>query len=903
MPESSPDVVLEFGASFDMGENAGGLFRLAPIGTDDYDGDNSDSEAVSEVSSPPPSSSPKPRRISSCRTIRESMRDGSPSDSDCRSSDDGEVTESPEIKLYRRALGSAEEHYGPDNALVGAAAANLGVALYRSGRFSGAEAAFRRALAAAEANLLLSKDSDLSDSDASDVASPPSAADNETMNGTITDALRSTTSSTTNTSSSQSLTLAPSSAPSITPSPSQTMPLPQPPASLVGSLLSTPPTQLQDGMFDAGTKHSDALLAAVSGLARSLYRQRLFEKAEPIFRRAAAVAGARHGARSTAAGVAVNCLARALDRLGRRAEAKVFHRRVRDSCSAAASEGHKFLLSRQPEDALPLLRRALVLTEAMKGPQHSATSKALTEVAKCLASEGEYDSALPLFRRALSILDAGGQNNSSGMTLRGFTNDGELKYPSASSSTVGMAVPSAANAERVSVLNGFASALYQTGSYAAAETQFRRASTSASTLHGDAAHPQAVAAAESASLCHALSVRAAISLEVLVVPTTGLRKSSLVGDVAHMNTNCEGTAENGGDTGAVDFGGSAGCIAHDDNGSVSQSHESIGRIQNSSTGSKTTGVANDDSNSDTHSTWPVLEGLDSDEPGLEFPMQKVDVPWAPLVTLPPPSNASSASQVNLASSTSEASYSTCDISVEASLNPFFENILMGDHLQRNNTASAPTAVAGSNMKSSWSLKLVAAEPIWAHVPLSNGQVPASSKGNDDTPAMNGPVVASPSLQGCAALVSRGRGPFHEKVDRCARAGALAVLVMNDDEERPDAALSMAAPPDYTSPVPAMMISWRDGCKLLSHLDSMASFPAPETIMKAAYAMPSASLLCNADTPRRPSSSMPSQPEVFSSISDSPQISGANSGEGQALDGIVSSAEVVVVFRQSATTSM
>jgi hypothetical protein len=30
--------------------------------------------------------------------------------------------------------------------------------------------------------------------------------------------------------------------------------------------------------------------------------------------------------------------------------------------------------------------------------------------------------------------------------------------------------------------------------------------------------------------------------------------------------------------------------------------------------------------------------------------------------------------------------------------------------------------------------------------------------------------------------------FLQKVDRCARAGALAVLVMNDDQERPDAAL-------------------------------------------------------------------------------------------------------------------
>jgi len=79
MPESSPDVVLEFGASFDLGENGGGLFRLAPIVTDDYDGDNSDTEATGESLSPRPSSPPNPRRISSCRTIRESKWGGSPS--------------------------------------------------------------------------------------------------------------------------------------------------------------------------------------------------------------------------------------------------------------------------------------------------------------------------------------------------------------------------------------------------------------------------------------------------------------------------------------------------------------------------------------------------------------------------------------------------------------------------------------------------------------------------------------------------------------------------------------------------------------------------------------------------------------------------------------------------------
>jgi len=698
----------------------------------------------------------------------------------------------------------------------------------------------------------------------------PSTADSEGTTASDAEALSSTASSTADCSSSQSLLVASSSsaaASSSTPSP------PQPPATLVGSLLSTPPTQLQDGLFAIGTKHSDALLAAVSGLARSLYRERLYEDAEPMFRRAAAVAEARHGAASTAAGVAVNCLARALDRLGRRAEAKVFHRRVRDSCSAAASEGRKLLLAREPEDALPLLRRALALTEAMKGPQHTATGKALAEVAKCLSAQGEHASAIPIFQRALAVLDAGDQSNSPGSTPRGFTSDKGFRDPAATSSTAGMAVPSAANAEKVSVLNGLASALYQTGSYAAAEIHFRRASTSASTLHGDAAHPQAVAAAESASLCHALSARAAICLEVLISPTASRQNNvSHVGDAAQAFTEFDNRAKNY-------------TSAH--------SHDCTSSVQNDNAGREVVKAALDDSSSITHSLRPERDGAAFAEQATKISMQKVDVPWAPVIALPPRPSVSSNSQTNDTTSTSKEFKLTAQISVEASLNPFFEISSIGDHFEGTTSASAPTAVESSKAEPSWSLKLVAAEPIWAHVALSNRQ--AGPNGDTDSPATAVPVVASPSsLQGCAALVSRGHGPFHEKVDRCARAGALAVLVMNDDEERPDAALSMAAPPNYTSPVPAMMISWRDGCRLLNHLNVTSSSPSSETSTRAANAFRSDSAFYYPPKVLSPSE----QPSPASIPS---QDITANTDEGRALDGITSSKEVVVVFRHSPAT--
>jgi len=87
-------------------------------------------------------------------------------------------------------------------------------------------------------------------------------------------------------------------------------------------------------------------------------------------------------------------------------------------------------------------------------------------------------------------------------------------------------------------------------------------------------------------------------------------------------------------------------------------------------------------------------------------------------------------------------------------------------------------------------ELEAAEPLTAHCDLKNAGANASANAavlTSDASGVGAPDGApgAPSLVGKAALVSRGRGAFSDKIDRCAAAGACAIVVMNDEPERPD----------------------------------------------------------------------------------------------------------------------
>ena len=74
--------------------------------------------------------------------------------------------------------------------------------------------------------------------------------------------------------------------------------------------------------------------------------------------------------------------------------------------------------------------------------------------------QGEYAASLPLFRRALAVLDE--HSNDVFMHSRGSANDAAFRDPSATTSHSNFGLVPSTSAEHGSVLRGFASALFQT---------------------------------------------------------------------------------------------------------------------------------------------------------------------------------------------------------------------------------------------------------------------------------------------------------------------------------------------------------------------------------------------------------------------------------------------------------
>lgn len=132
--------------------------------------------------------------------------------------------------------------------------------------------------------------------------------------------------------------------------------------------------------------------------------------------------------------------------------------------------------------------------------------------------------------------------------------------------------------------------------------------------------------------------------------------------------------------------------------------------------------------------------------------------------------------------------------------------------------------------------------------------PASSTalmaGNLCAPVLLDVVVADPaladsdlqnapgSMEGKCALVVRGSCSFTDKVDRCTAAGAVCVLVANDDADAPDVVFTMGSgSPDYATDVPVMMVSFNEGQRLMTlagQQKGVVSFrPAPPSNPSAA----------------------------------------------------------------------
>jgi len=78
------------------------------------------------------------------------------------------------------------------------------------------------------------------------------------------------------------------------------------------------------------------------------------------------------------------------------------------------------------------------------------------------------------------------------------------------------------------------------------------------------------------------------------------------------------------------------------------------------------------------------------------------------------------------------------------------------------------------------------------------------------------------MEGKVCLVLRGGGSsFAEKVDRAHAAGAIAVLVVSNDEAHPKSVFQMGSGEGYVGAVPAVMIGFEDGMRLKARLDAGA----------------------------------------------------------------------------------
>ena len=85
-----------------------------------------------------------------------------------------------------------------------------------------------------------------------------------------------------------------------------------------------------------------------------------------------------------------------------------------------------------------------------------------------------------------------------------------------------------------------------------------------------------------------------------------------------------------------------------------------------------------------------------------------------------------------------------------------------------------------------------------------------------------PVTADSELQnadkvrGAVVVVMRGICSFEEKVQRGAAAGAVGVIVVNNDQENPDQVPNMTGG-DFTFPIPVSGVSYHTG-NLLAKVD-------------------------------------------------------------------------------------
>jgi tetratricopeptide (TPR) repeat protein len=168
---------------------------------------------------------------------------------------------------------------------------------------------------------------------------------------------------------------------------------------------------------EAGMAGATAGLLGQAGML--FYAQARHAEAEPLMRRAVAVAEAGFGRQHLRVATALNNLAQLLQDTQRLDEAETCMRRALTIDEARLGREHPGVALRlnnlalllkatdRAAEAEPLLRRALAIDEARLGQQHPAVARDLGNLAALMKATNRPDEAEPLLRRAVALAETG----------------------------------------------------------------------------------------------------------------------------------------------------------------------------------------------------------------------------------------------------------------------------------------------------------------------------------------------------------------------------------------------------------------------------------------------------------------------------------------------------------------
>ena len=161
----------------------------------------------------------------------------------------------------------------------------------------------------------------------------------------------------------------------------------------------------------------DAIAVCLTSLAQLLHTASRYTEAEPLMRRALAIAERLHGPDRLEIAVCLNNLASLLHATNRRADAEPLMLRALAITERLRGPDHPdvatclnnlvglMLTSERLSEAEPLMRRALAIDERAYGRDHPMVANRLNNLGNVLRALNQLAAALPILDRALSIAE------------------------------------------------------------------------------------------------------------------------------------------------------------------------------------------------------------------------------------------------------------------------------------------------------------------------------------------------------------------------------------------------------------------------------------------------------------------------------------------------------------------